>query len=377
MYDDPRNVSLHVHGTIVQGWSHVTIMRSLQHIASSFSFGYSDKWEATSTPFPINAGDACQVRMGKRLVLNGYVDECQIAYSHATHELTASGRSKAGDLVDCSVVHETGQWANIDILNLAQQLCKPFGIAVTKAEGLDIGEAKKQATQESETVFEMLDRITKEVGVLMMSTANGDLVITQSGDRTLAGAHVTLGKNALKGALVENWVKRHSVYVVKAHIKGADTDPHPTAITADDNATDPSVKRNRPLTIIVSAATTTENIKKRAKWECNVRAARSAKYSLTVPGWTYDGKNLWEPNCLVRVDDEKLDVHDNMLITDVKYEVNSRTGVTTELTFMDKSSFSKTPILPKRRRRDQGWRKPGYEPGTGFAYGTVLKQDEE
>ena len=152
------DVRLKVAGSEYGGWKRIRISRSIEQLAGSFDLAVSELWPGQDYERRILAGDACSVLVDGQALVTGYVDDVSIAHGSTRHEVGVSGRDATGDLVDCSAIKGSGQWASRTLEQIATELCKPFGIKV-RAE-VNTGKAFNGfALQEGETVFEALTAV--------------------------------------------------------------------------------------------------------------------------------------------------------------------------------------------------------------------------
>ena len=115
---------------------------------------------------------------------------------------------------------------------------------------------------------------------------------------------------------------------------------------------DRRVTRHRPLVVLAESQSGEGGLKDRAAWERNVRAGRSQRLSITVQGWRQDDGALWEPNMLVRVDDRRLHVSDELLIAAVTLS-RGRQGTVTELELTLPGAFDVLELPPAKKTT--GW----------------------
>lgn len=156
------DVTLKVNGRNYAGWDSVRVTRGIEQIAGSFELSVTDKWSGHAK-MPIRPGDRCQVLIGAEQLIDGYVDDRLPEYSRDSHAITISGRDATGDLVDCSagIKQAKGQ----DLLKVAAEACKPFGIKVVA----DAHTGKPFADEYAEpgqSVFDLLSTLAGHRGVL-------------------------------------------------------------------------------------------------------------------------------------------------------------------------------------------------------------------
>ena len=123
------SVILTVDGKLWEGWTEMSVSRSLKAIAGEFDLSVTTRWSAAA-PRVIREGQPCTVRLGADTVLTGYIDDFIPSYDAENVEIRVMGRDKTGDLVDCSVVHSSGKWKGVRLEQVAADVCRPFGITV-------------------------------------------------------------------------------------------------------------------------------------------------------------------------------------------------------------------------------------------------------
>ncbi|MDT7953196.1 MAG: hypothetical protein RQ966_16965, partial [Acetobacteraceae bacterium] len=91
----------------ISGWQQIRVTRGIERCPSDFAIQVTEKYPGQSGAVPIMAGQVCRVRIGKDLVLTGYVDIYGSHINADSHTVTIQGRSACEDIVDSSV-----QWRN-------------------------------------------------------------------------------------------------------------------------------------------------------------------------------------------------------------------------------------------------------------------------
>lgn len=319
-------VTLSVNGIRYGGWKTVEIRRSIERISSTFSLSLTERWSGQDQPWPIEHGDECSVAIDGEVVVTGYVDDVLPFFDDREHGITVVGRDKTGDLVDCSAIAKSGEWKGRTILQIAQDLAAPFGIAVT-AE-VDPGKPfERSSLQEGETVFEALERAARMRGVLLISDGRGGLVITRAGKGRIATALVQ-GENIKSARATYSLRERYSKYICKGQSYGFDTSTPEQNAGSKGEAADNNVARYRPLLIVAEDIADSAGLTTRALWEAAVRMGRSARPEITVQGWRH-ASGLWRPNVLVPVRSPWLRLDREMLIVGVVslFDDNGRRSV--------------------------------------------------
>ena len=289
------SLELLVRGNAWRGWHSASFRRSLGELASSFSLGLSSRSGSGDQDLDVLPGDSVEIRIAGKTVLAGYLDEVSESFSTSGHGLSVSGRSKTGQLVDCSATSDTGKWAAGTLLgDLAKDVCAPFGIdvkgegAVKKLDGVVLLES-------GESVNELLSRACQMVGVVATTSPEGNLLLL---DKSAAwkGCGTLDGRTILSidhtRTLSERFSEYRSRWGVSTKQFGSSSRGKQTA-----TATDSCVKIYRPLCLEDDG--NGSSAKKRVEAEAIVRAAKSQTLSVSVAGWRAPNGNLWSEGCVV------------------------------------------------------------------------------
>ena len=196
-------IELLVNGVLYGGWTSVSISRSIGTAAGAFNIECTENVGGEAIHWPIRPNDECEVRVAGQVVIKGYIDKTTLDVSDSSHSIAVAGRDKTGDLVDCAAAVK--QWRNVSILDLAKELCAPFGIEVI----LETEPGKPLAvfkTEPGETVFKALERAAKIAGILLVQ-ARGALVLTHAGAQQ-AATPLVLGGNIKSGTADYDYSER-------------------------------------------------------------------------------------------------------------------------------------------------------------------------
>lgn len=335
---------LKVNGRNYHGWQEINLGFSLESIANTFELTLTDKWAGNNARWPIHIGDACEVWLDDVKVITGYVDDVFPEYDAENHSITVAGRSKAGDLVDCT--HKGKQWKQPQtIKQLADELCKPFGIKVIIAEGVDIGKPFKTIEIEpGESHFEFLEQAARIRALRLVSNVDGDIVITRaSKDRT--ATPLILGENILSASGEFSLRDRFSDYTVTGSKDGDDSGFGASAALIQGKYQDAQLtrlKRYRPTTILADGSVTIDDCQIRANWEGNTRFGRSRGVVYTVTGWM-NNEGAWQPNVVVPVKDDYTETNGDLLIVAAQLIMDDK-GMRSELQVMAPEAFELIPL---------------------------------
>jgi prophage tail gpP-like protein len=277
-------VSVNINGVALSGWKTVEITRSLEQLAHTFTVGYTAPLESGGQPRRIASGSACTVSIDKTKLLAGYVVDAQHSYDATTRSYSVSGASKTIDLVDCAAVHKTGQWSSATILQVARDVCAPFGITANLADGLPAGSVLRRfALQEGETAYETIERAARMRGFLLLTTQTGDLQIARP-SAVSPCAVLKYGANILRFNGGDSWQDRFSAYTLKTQAAGDDNSFGEAVAAIKRTSTDATINRYRPTTIMAENEDSGRELQARADWECNLRTTRGTRVTYTEIG---------------------------------------------------------------------------------------------
>lgn len=341
-----NQIMLVVDGQAFGGWKEMRVQRSIEQMAGAFVLQVSHKWVGQDDPYELREGQRCQVLIGQDVVITGYIDDYEVAYAAESSTVTIHGRDKTADLVDCSAIYKSGQWHNVRLLQIVQDIVEPFGIAVVVDETVEPGEAFKSfALEEGETAFCAIDRACRMRAVLCTSTPAGDVILTRASEKS-SGVQLYEGTNIKAASARHSWRERYSEITVKGQSSGDDDEHGATVAHGKASITDAELERRRryrPIVVIAEHGAGLKALEDRAEWERNVRMGRGKRGRIDVVGWRVGGDGLagrlWMPNTQVFVNSPRLKLDREVLIVGVEYQIDERNGRTTTLTFCLPEAF--------------------------------------
>lgn len=353
-----NDLVLVVDGYEHRGWTAVQIQRSLDQLADAFDLQLATNLGSELAPVEITEDSPCEIRFRGELLLSGYVERVELRYNATSFTYTASGRSRAGDLVDSSAIHKP--WAQTPVLQIAQDLCDPFGIAVSNELFELLPTEPRFAIEEGETVFAALDRLARGHGMRVVSYPDGSVRFTKTGLLRYPDVVIEPGVNVEEGGLVLSTEERFSRYVFRAKLAASD-EAFGEQTVAKYEVIDEGVSRHRPLVVDSDNQRGQAALERAAAWERNVRAgrARALQYSVVDPGdpggsWLHR-HGIWEPNTIVAVRDRLLGVDAEFLVTEVTLSRSVDQGTRTQLSLVLPQAYDPKAPAPKKRKKGVSW----------------------
>lgn len=341
-------IALRVNGEEYSDWLSAEVSFSLDDGASTFQLTVSERWQnyffRRWQQWKIQAGSAVEVFIHGTLVLTGYVDVHEATLGPEDHTVSIGGRSKSGDLVDSSVMHEGGfRWTGANIGDICKEVCEPFGIDVNDSVGLpSIATFQIDA---GTTAWEVLQRMAEKTGALVVPQPGGGISFERTSTKALPFA-----LNCPQGITVRNDLsERFSEISVRGQAHGFDFDALAAAQTAGD-ALDNAIARYRPRILAAMGETDGATAQQVAEWTKARAVGDSLSVSVNLPTFQDPDGNIWWPNTLVRVQSQPLNIDRELLISSVRFSV-SEGGTECSLEFKHPASYTPKPTGTKSIRR--------------------------
>ncbi|WP_311567231.1 phage baseplate assembly protein [Photobacterium arenosum] len=333
-----------------QGWQSVNITRSLGAVTGEYRISLTQKWRDAER-LPIKEGMAVKVIIGNEVLATGYVAERLPSYDGKSINYEITCRDKTKDLVESSVLHASGEWKDINLQAMAKEICAPYGIGVVVET--DIGAAFTTIRlEQGESGFELLERLSRQRGVLLTSDANGNLVLTR-GSKSKLATRLELGKNILaaRGRFSED--SRFNQYIVKGVADALDG-WEPSQVSGNQVVIkDNLVQRYRPKIIITEEVFTAEGASRRGQWQRQRAIGQSFSSEITVQGWRMPDGQLWPLNRRVDVVCPIQELNHEMLISTVTF-IEDDNGRVTVLNVVPPEAMDIPPEKAKPKD-DTGW----------------------
>lgn len=339
------NVAVKINNAIYSGWTEITVQKSIESMAGSFSIkGTFQK------VIPFQEGASIQILLFDQPILKGYIDDIDLDQDRQSKSFSFVGRDASCDLVDCSAVTKTSQFLNITYKNLVNKLLEPFGLKA-KFLSSNVDKQIKKVSIQQESVFEILEREARKVGVLVYSDFTGSIVIGDIGSG-FSPTRLQMPGNVVKYKSRVRSSERYSEYKVVAQQSSSDNLTLEQQFKVSAKSKDSNIDRYRPLIIRGETGMTLDQAKKRAEWEAAVRAARSQEISCKVDSWLDSGSKLWDINTTVSVDIEPLGLQTDMLVKSATYVFNNDDGSVADLVLTHANSLLPQPIVPKKDKNE-------------------------
>lgn len=328
--------TFYVNNRIYEGWKSINTKRTLNSLANSFNLTILDRYTADSTPWELVPGKRGHLHLGKSAVFEGFIDNMDVSYSANSRNITLQGRSRTADLVDCAALGDS-EYKSLNLSQIAEKLCAPFGLKVLTLT--DIGAPFETISiRPDEKVFDVLNRLARQRGVLLYTSTHGNLIINKRA-ATRAATELVQGVNILSASASFDNTDRFSQYIIKTQNDGTVGSSAEDAIKGEGKASDSGITRYRPTVIVSETSGDSASAKQRAEWEATFRAAKGMAINVKVQGWREKNGQLWDINKLVYLNSPGLGVSDQFLINEVSYTQSESKARICELELVRKDAY--------------------------------------
>lgn len=350
----PDRLTLLIDGRRYWGWKSARVSCGIDRCVTDFRLEVSEKWAGQEVPWKILPFVPCQVLIDDEPICTGYVEEYTPRIGPAEHNTEISGKSKTGDLVECTPEITGGQFRGYPLAAISRAVCSLFFIDVVVEAAAASETFDNVQIERCETAFTFLERLGRLSGVLLTDDGLGRLVLTTAGSTQAAGSLVE-GVNIQSASARLSSRGRFSQYIVKGQSGLSSGTSVQTSLRAEADDTD--VPRFRPKVVVAESQLDLAKMKLRANWLKQSAFGRATEADITVVGWRQPDGTLWTRNQLVAVASAALGVEMDLLIARVEFGLTPQAGRTTTLHLGPVQAFTPDPgevRMHKHKGRGRG-----------------------
>jgi prophage tail gpP-like protein len=327
------------------------IFRSMDTVCGTFELNISDRWAAANLMRQILPNDPCQIYIDSNKVIDGYIDSVKPQLLETGNLINISGRDKTGDLVDCAVVHKTGEWNGLKLDRIIKEICAPFKIEVTVDKEIDVGDAIPFfRIEQGMTAFEAIEKLCSLRGFMAVANSSGGIVITRASDDVI-GYQFVEGVNIIEASANYDASQRFSTYTVTSQAQTMEGLFGAVAFSSSATVTDNNITRYRPTVIVEGSPINTKTCQQMAKWQLAKHIGKSRSFQVRKQGLLQDDGSLWPINKNVHLRSSYLGIDEQFLITSVENKVDDQ-GESTMLTLVPKDAYLIIPELKLEKQKE-------------------------
>ena len=323
-------ITIEVNGVDYDGFTHVEITLDIERASNQFNISTTSNDDSV---YPLKAGDSVKIKVDGSTKVNGFIDDIIVRYSKNTHSITATGRDSTCDFIDSSLPSDIDFDGPISLKSMFDITLDKMGLShLSVTSNVDIDDFQDNeifSASVGMNAFSFIESYAKKRQVIIGNDGNGGFILQRGSPEQLKTQLINEtgnpnGKNnILNGSGNFGLSKRYNKYIFHSQQNPSSSKfafaPKTITEPVSSSEVDSLVRDGRTLIQYLEEAGTSEDCQKRARWEANIRRAKSTKSILKIAGHSgYDGENF-SVNKQIRVFDDFLDIDSNMLITGIKY----------------------------------------------------------
>lgn len=306
----------------------------LSYNVSSDLYDAADQFTFDLIPgsFIPEEGMKCQMFVNNELELTGFIDAVRMGYDANGRHLTISGRDTLGVIVD-SYCEEFVTIQNTTVFAVAKRLLTKYPF-ITSYQFDPVAEKRDASKpfiqiEPGQRIFDVLADIAASRGLCFYSNAKGGLVFRKPQGK--GRVHYKLfndeeqhNDSIISGELIKDMTGRYSKYTVLSQEQGSDDS---IEINSIHTLTDSPFPGNLYKPYVESISDDKGSCKKRAQYLLEQSRSHSKLVQYTVYGHS-QGQYNWAIDELVRVDDDTLRIHEEMLVYSRIFSLNRDEQIT-------------------------------------------------
>lgn len=336
-------LKLEVDGVPFDTYLSFSVSRSMENFSGSFSMTATD---ADVKGFPIKLGSLVKATINGFPILTGYVEKTSPSVSASSHEVTIDGRDVTADLIDstldASSVELTTPISLEEVIARVQAAVGTRLKVINNVPGLKpYGADELVSCKAGDGAFAFLEKFARKRQVLLNTDGLGNITISRNSEEEAEFAIFNdkdgnLLNNVLSSSASYDNSDRFRDYVVVSQANltttpsfGDEPDLDAMVSVKSSVITDSEIRPGRTMVIVAEKNSSIAEAIERAKWEANVRKARSRTYSVTLDGLVMPGTSKPYPiNRLVEVSDEAVSIFSIMLVKSASFSVSADSSET-------------------------------------------------
>lgn len=347
----PNNtVSILIDGKVHQQWESYDIESDLMVPADAWhvSIGLG----ANQLPDFVMPWSEVVVKIGNDVVLNGRVDEISDDIDKTSHQLSISGRDRAGVLVDCAApIFVTRQSSLSEIV---AKVVRPLGITKIKIDAASTRTREKINVEPGDKAWDVLQNVAEANGLWPWFSPDGTLVIGGPDYSAAPVASLVMrrsgkGNNIESLTRVRNIINQYSQVTVLGQTHGTELEQGKNALSA--TAKDSTATFSRPLIVVDHECDSTSVALDRARKLLADSQLSSFTLIAKVQGHRTESGVLWQPGQRVNILSEPHGVNGTFFIMARRFTGGRSQGTFTELTLKQDGVWLLDAHPHKRRHR--------------------------
>ncbi len=351
-------ITLVVGGRKFSGWLDARVTTSMDTLAGEFSVSIALN---AKTNLSILLRQPVKIFVDDVQVLDGFIEKINGNYDTNTDVIHFSGRDKTADIIDNQIGDQKEIKGTISFVALLKRIL--LDNAITDIEVInnvndvaDFSAADVISPEIGQNMFAFLNDYAGKRQVFLTTDGLGNIVINRDTTQQLKAAIIhrvgvrdaNLQNNVISSEWSYDDTRRYNFYKVisqKNVSAGADNDLQTTTeedvkniVLKKGDAIDTEIRVNRVYVMKAEKPMEDKECQARAVWQLAIARARSLDYTAVINGHTADGE-VWRPNRLVKVVDQRVGLDGVFLINAVVYNTDLDSGDTVEIGIVERNRY--------------------------------------
>lgn len=357
-------ITARIDGIPYQGFLSVMVSRALDNLSGQFSIKV-----APTDPerIPLKVGGLCEIWVEDEPFLRGYVDRLEGFATVDNDSLTYTGRDQTSDLIDSYFLDKKDFTSNTTFEGVINQVLDLQGlrqaIGVSKSSdsiNTKFNDGEVLSAEQGDNIYEFLHKYAIKKNVLLTTDGSGNILLTRASEiptdiKLLKLSTPTLNNNnIIESAVYIDQSQRFGVYQRHSQLSFNQFTENSNNVNVQQKTTDPEIRSSRTFSVNANTSSNEADLKNASLWERNYRRATGFQYDVSVQGHSvFETGEIWKPNILVQVIDEKFDINTVLLIKYVEFEFSVEQGSTTRITMVPPDAYTLQFQKAKLSQKDQ------------------------
>jgi prophage tail gpP-like protein len=336
---NPNEVAeISIEGSIYRDWESVLVRDAEQESSDFFRFTCSEgmplakNWAAVR----IRPGDHCTIKLAGILVITGFVETRQVAYTGEAHGIEIIGHSFTRALTYGSAMSKTGEFKNQSYQQIADKIVKPFGIQFKPIGNVSQKKFERLNVAPGETAWNTLETLARLRGITLGSDTGGNLtgrtMWMPTGDSLIEGVNILEGreKMSISGGVPVDYSTSQQTSNDERHGPAA---AQGAAAQQSNNTQQtgggPGVYA--PRRTLLEHPGDKQDAQSRNQFEAERGGVEDLEVQIVVQGWLKPSGGLWKAGDRVHVKSPMLIIDESLKIMRVEFTQDNRQGTRTSL----------------------------------------------
>jgi prophage tail gpP-like protein len=340
--EQKEKATLIVGGGKFEDWESVWVQKTYGDSHHQFRFTCAERDPPAKQ---IKPEDECTIELDGQLAITGMVITRQTAFDGNNHGVQLLGASNTWSAARSSIDHKTNSFDGKTFIQIAEEVLEKTGVKYKKKGTISEKKFDRCHVHIGETIFAFLDRIAREVKVIVTADKEGDfLFIGENYNGEKIGALIE-GVNIKSCSAIESVSAERSEFLINNSTAASDSQ-HGTKASEQQAKEKGRLKRYSILLVPNEQPVWTEDeVKKRAKNEKMWTEQQRIQATFVVQGWTSGTGRLWEPGSSVRVKSEMAMLDRELIIQSATYTQDNASGTLTTLLCVTPAGLNATSDL--------------------------------